>query len=112
MAWNSTPVVIGSVTIDVPAALRLNVSYQKIGGFSDVRTLSGNLVRQVLWQKWKVSISGEGPVPSGLDALDWTQPQSISTAYGPTITAFCQPPVLSADRVTGGLNWVIEAVQA
>lgn len=109
MAYNSTPVVIGSVTIDVPQALQLNVSYQKIGGFTNLRALAGNSIRQYLWSKWRVTISGEGYLPSGLADLNWTNPVNISTAYGPTITAFCSPPQLEADRTNGTLRWTIEA---
>jgi len=68
---------LGTITLPVVAGFDLDQSYENIGGESIFRTLSGRGIKQMTYAKLRVSTSGAGWIPSGLEALDYTAQMTL-----------------------------------
>lgn len=68
---------IGSIAIPLLAALDIEQSYEAIGGEAVFRTVNGTGIKQSTWQKLRVTTSGGGWIPAGLETLDFTQPLTL-----------------------------------
>lgn len=64
---------LGSLSIQLLAALDLDQSYEPIGGESIFRTASGLGIKQSTWAKTRITTSGSGWMPAGLESLDVNQ---------------------------------------
>lgn len=73
---------IGGLVIPITAAFSLRQQIETVGGRSALRFANGASLRQVAWQKLRVTLSGDGWVPLGIDALD----------FGSTMTLKCGLP--------------------
>ena len=71
---------LGGVVVPVLASLELEQTYAPIGGYATLRMLDGAGVRQTQWQRLRTSLTGSGPIPAGLEALDYSQPQELLCA--------------------------------
>jgi hypothetical protein len=60
---------IGSVIVPCSAALNLSQRVETIGGRSRLRFADGAGLDQILWEKLRVTISGDGWCPPGLATL-------------------------------------------
>ena len=54
------------------AGLRVDQSYELIGGEAVLRAMSGAGLKQETWRKLRVTTSGSGWIPAGLESLDTT----------------------------------------
>ena len=65
---------LGDVTVPVLAGVdQLAHRYEPIGGESIFRASTGRGVKQMTWSKTRITISGAGWVPSGLQGLDYSR---------------------------------------
>jgi hypothetical protein len=62
-----------SVKATIIDALNFTHTYESIGGYSTLRMMNGTALKQQNWQKLKVSISGNGGLPFGLNGLDYSK---------------------------------------
>lgn len=62
---------LGGVLVPLTVALNLNQSIARVGGRSSLRFANGTSLRQQAWQKLRVTLSGDGWVPLGLDSLNF-----------------------------------------
>lgn len=90
---------IGGIPISVESSDSISQTYAAIGGFADVRTLAGGLIRQRNWRKLKSTISvGEARFLPAVQGLDLDVPQLIS-CVGPRSIASASPAIaLPSDR--------------
>lgn len=77
MGWNTKNFTIGGVVIEVPQALGLTQTYEEFGGVFSARMMNGAGYRQTHWTKLRTNLAGDGLVPPGVHAIDWTQPQLL-----------------------------------
>lgn len=63
---------IGAMSIPTLAALDIEQTYTPIGGEGIFRSLAGTGVKQMTWQRQRISTTGGGWLPSGLSTLDTT----------------------------------------
>ena len=94
-------------------------SYSLESGWTDVRLSGGSLVRMAHWGKETITISGNGWMGLGFDALDYTQPLELrctqpktvtgnSLSY--TLTSTPRPDVAPWAHALIGSHWVRTAV--
>ena len=62
---------LGGVVVPLTAALGLNQSIGQAGGRSRLRFANGAQIAQQAWSKLRISLSGDGWVPLGLDGLNY-----------------------------------------
>ena len=72
-----------SVAVDGHATLDLGIEQAPAGGSTNLRMADGSLVRQVAWEKDRITITGSGWDLPALSGIDWSQ-QLIVTV--PTAT--------------------------
>ena len=60
----------GALEIPLLAALDLEQSYEPIGGEGIFRTVAGNGLKQSTWAKTRITTSGGGWLPAGLESLN------------------------------------------
>jgi hypothetical protein len=74
--------VLGGVEIPATASLELSQEYSYFGGYTSppLRTCSGRAIHQERWRKLRIASSGNGPLPPGLAALDYSIPQLMQCA--------------------------------
>lgn len=73
---------LGGVVVPLTAALNLRQRVETVGGRHALRFANGASLRQVAWEKRRVTLSGNGWSPLGLDGLD----------FGATMTLKCGLP--------------------
>ena len=64
--------IVGTLTIPLLARLEIEQSYEPLGGEFVRRAISGAATKQETWRKRRITTSGSGWMPSGLDTLDTT----------------------------------------
>ena len=69
---------VGSVEIPVRGALDIETAFEWLGGETILRTVSGAGIKQETWRKLRITISGSGWIPAGLDAIDSSQQQVVA----------------------------------
>lgn len=82
---------IGSFELPSYAQLRLDQSYEPIGGESIFRAISGLGLKQMSYSRTRVVTSGAGWVPPGLNAIDYKIKHLVACVV---------PESLPADSVT------------
>lgn len=61
---------IDAYELPILAGLQIQQSYELIGGEAVLRAMSGAGLKQETWKKLRVTTSGSGWIPGGLDSLD------------------------------------------
>ena len=69
---------IGALAIPTLAALDLEQGYEPLGGEAIFRSVSGVGLKQSTWQKTRITTSGSGWLPAGLETLDTTAQLALS----------------------------------
>lgn len=88
----------GTTTVNVAgdATLSVRIGTQSAGGATNLRMADGDIVRQVAWEKKRVTLTCSGWKPPGLDAIDWSE-QITLTVPTPNSTVqyigYCDEPV-------------------
>jgi hypothetical protein len=67
-----------SVEVNYYEAQAYAQSYEPVGGSVRLRMMNGDGVKQTNWSRILTTVSGNGCVPVGLSALDYSQPILIS----------------------------------
>lgn len=62
---------IGGLVIPITAAFSLRQQIEVAGGRAALRFANGASLRQVAWEKLRATLSGDGWVPLGIEALDF-----------------------------------------
>lgn len=79
---------IGSIEIPQHACLDLDQTFERIGSNAPpLRTANGTGIQQIVWTKLRTVISGGGWSPPGLDAIDYTQQQTIACIVPRSVNA-------------------------
>lgn len=78
---------IGSFELPVYAGFDLAQRYEPIGGEAILRAVSGRGIKQMTWGKLRVTTSGSGWVPAGLESLDFTAQHSLACIVPETVPA-------------------------
>ncbi len=77
----------GSLEIQTLAALSLEQTYAPIGGESILRNVIGGGIKQSSWKKTRITTSGSGWLPAGLDALDTSTAITLACVVPRTVAA-------------------------
>lgn len=94
-------------------------SYSQETGWTDVRLSGGSLVRMAHWAKETITVSGDGWMGLGFDALDYTQPLELrctqpktitGTAYSYSLNSTPRPDVAPWAHALVGNDWVKTSV--
>lgn len=93
---------LGGLVIPITAALQLSQDVQVIGGRSGLRFANGASLRQQAWQKLRVTLSAEGWVPLGLDALDFEATMTFKAGVPHALRANGNTITLPTARRTDG----------
>ncbi len=100
---------IGALAIPTLAALDLEQGYEPLGGEAIFRTVSGVGLKQSTWQKTRITTSGSGWLPAGLETLDTTAQLTLACVVPravPAVFATRQAILPSARRTDAGhLPW-------
>ncbi len=78
---------IGTFELPVYAGLDLTQRYEPIGGETILRAVSGRGIKQMTWSRTRVTTSGGGWVPSGLETLDFTEQHALACVVPQTVPA-------------------------
>ena len=78
---------LGAITLPVVAGFDLDQSYEQIGGEAIFRASSGRGIKQATWSKLRITTSGTGWIPSGLEALDYTAQMTLKCIVPKGISA-------------------------
>lgn len=71
-------ILIGSVEIPIRSALDCETSYEWLGGETILRTIGGAGIKQETWRRLRVTISGSGWIPPGLEGIDTSTQQVVA----------------------------------
>ena len=70
--------IIGSVAVPVLSALEISQTYEPIEAVTRLRLADGSLIQRTAWRgKLRTTISGRGPIPAGLQGVDWSTSVTI-----------------------------------
>lgn len=106
-ALRDSAFILGGIAVPLYARLEWSQTYRWLEGATTHRMWSGRSVKQSTWRKLATEISGGGWVPSGLSALDYSQPLVLACAAPLAIVGGGTPPVpvrTEADFATVTLN--------
>ena len=78
---------IGTLEIPLLAALELEQTYAPLGAETILRTLGGTGIKQMSWTRTRVTTSGSGWIPPGLDTLDTSQQMTLACVIPRSIPA-------------------------
>jgi hypothetical protein len=78
---------LGDFILHDIAGFDLEQSYQPIGGEVVRRAMSGRGIKQMTWQKLRVTTSGTGWIPAGIDSLDFSQQMTLKCVVPRSIPA-------------------------
>ena len=96
---------IGALEIPTHAALDLEQAYEPLGGEVIFRTVSGAGLKQSTWQKTRITTSGSGWLPAGLETLDTTAQLTLACVVPravPAALATRQATLPAARRADAG----------
>ncbi len=68
---------IGGLVIPLTAALSLRQRIEVVGGRNALRFADGASLRQMSWEKLRVTLTGDGWVPLGIGALDFDSTMTL-----------------------------------
>ena len=78
---------IGDFELPVYAGFDLTQRYDPIGGEAILRAVSGRGIKQMTWGKLRVTTSGAGWVPAGIESLDFTEQYDLACIVPATVPA-------------------------
>jgi len=78
---------IDAFELPVYAGLDLTQRYEPIGGETILRAVSGRGIKQMTWTRTRITTSGGGWVPSGLESLDFAAQHNIACVVAQTVPA-------------------------
>jgi hypothetical protein len=78
---------IGTFELPVYASFDLTQRYEPLGGEAILRAGTGRGIKQMTYRKLRVTISGSGWVPAGLDSLDFTAQHALACIAPETVPA-------------------------
>ncbi|RLC99624.1 MAG: hypothetical protein DRI46_09130 [Chloroflexi bacterium] len=90
--------VLGGIPIHFPSGITISQTYQDIGGFTSHRMMNGAGIKQTHWTKIGTSISGQGFLPNGIDALDFGQPLVLKCGAALAIQSVSNVMTLPVNR--------------
>ena len=96
---------IGSFVLPVMASLEIEQAYALIGGEAVFRTVAGTGLKQATWKKLKVTTSGSGWLPAGLETIDTNTQQVVACIVPrsvPAVFATRQATLPTARRSDSG----------
>jgi hypothetical protein len=106
MSIHPDPLIIGGIALPDLAQFNMRNQRSPLGsGSSVLRFSDGTSIKQTAWQKRTVDISADGWIPAGLDAIDWTQPVTISGGGRPDITIWSAGPTEILDAAGAVWGW-------
>lgn len=78
---------VGTLDIPLLAALDIEQTYAPIGGEALLRTVSGAGIKQMTWKKTRITTSGSGWLPAGLDNLNTAAQIALACIVPRTVPA-------------------------
>lgn len=99
------PLVINGTPVADMAQLSLTWADAPIGGATVQRLCDGSAVKQIAWRKRKLTLSATGLVPSGLQAVNWSLPVSVSGPRLAQLTGFSDGPQERFDHFAALWTW-------
>lgn len=108
-AWTDPLVVDGRVLGDTEQ-LEIQVSVSRVNGGSTLHRLSsGDGIKQTVWKRRVVRLSGTGHVPPKISDVDWDGPVTISgQMLGTPVTGFSERgPEESHDAQRAEWRWTL-----
>lgn len=107
------PLTINGIALDDRAQFGIQVQITPIGGSTVHRLSNGSAVKQTVWTRRRVQLSATGWVPPALDAIDWSQPVTVSGQTIPgTIKGFSDGPSESRSPQTAEWGWQLTLDEA
>lgn len=98
---------IGTLVIPVIAGFDLTQDYEQIGPESLLRTVSGRAIKQMTYERLRVTTSGSGWIPAGLQSLDRSQKftvKCIKPRFVPAVFSTRQATLPAARRIDSGFT--------
>lgn len=96
---------LGSAQVPLAAALGLSQTYEPLGGYTLLRMMSGAAVKQQHWLKLRTSISGDGWIPDGLQALDYSVSMTLKCVAPRAVISASNAIVLPVARRSDAAPW-------
>ena len=90
--------IIGGISLSVHALSPFAQTYERMGGSSTRRMLSGKGRKQTNWEKLATSITGGGMSPPGLSGLDISVPVEVSCAATRSIVSASSVIIIPSAR--------------
>lgn len=91
--------ILGGVEVPLLAALEIRQAYEPLQATNRRRMADGSAKQRTRWSgKRRTTLSGRGVIPLGLDALDYSQPLTLSCIEGVGICSASPNIVLPAAR--------------
>lgn len=91
---------LGGLVVPIHAALDLSQQIEPVGGSVTRRLGAGALIKQTTWRKRRITLSGSGWCPIGLDALNWDAQLTLKCGLPESITSNTTTITLPAGRRT------------
>lgn len=91
---------LGGIVVPVRAALKLTQQIEPVGGSSTRRLGAGSLIKQTVWRKTRITLSGAGWCPIGVGALNWDAQLVLKCGLPEGITSNTTTITLPAGRRT------------
>ncbi len=99
------PLTLNGVPVADMAQLSLTWADDPISGATVQRLCDGSAVKQSAWRKRRLTLSATGLVPSGLQALNWALPVSLSGPRLTPLTGFSDGPQERFDHFAAMWSW-------
>lgn len=111
MSRRQPDLTIDGLRLPLPVAGEIEQSYEQFGGFSVLRLGAGAAVHQETWRRMRTTLSANGIVPPGLDALDWAQPHTLGCVAVRSIQSVSNVITIPAARRSDAppYGWAITA---
>jgi hypothetical protein len=93
---------LGGVVVPMHAALGLQQRIESAGGSASFRLARGALIKQTVWDKLRVTLTGEGWCPVGLGGLDYSQSMTLKCGLPESITGGAVVTLPAARRTDTG----------
>jgi hypothetical protein len=91
---------INNITIPIQSSLDFSQTYESIGGSVTHRMQSGRAIKQTHYKKLRTVLSGQGWVPTGLEALNYGEPLLLKCAAPRAISSHSNQLTLPSARRT------------
>lgn len=90
---------VNGIALNMYASTRLNQTYAPVSSGSTIhRMLNGRAVKQTLFNKLRITTTGEGNIEAGFDGVDFNQPYTLSCVKPLQISGTSTLYTISANR--------------